>query len=561
MTEPIPIYITAAARSRAIQEIDGAAVLIVANDSPWNDFGYKFRGAARILGPHARRLDHLLMFEGARDTFSFLREQDMGTRPVPWQTFGNRFCSLFASEGAYETLVEVFGLDATIDLLDRLGDATLLRDRADDDRQELLSSEAFHLGMVREPQAYRAFRRGSSHLKARAAPRLADAALSFTATCSLPPTWREAEVSFDFSEDTFLRERIAVLVGPNGTGKSSLLIGIARALTDALATGEDASLDAPDPARLKPHPYVAGLIVLSSAPSDKYRQIAPSRHGPDYWAFTLIEPPEEMFDPLTLQLVDVLRDSDTLVAGQSHRTSLTRRDLLAEVLSELGIWEDVHLPVIEKYAEGLKTIHRDGVSYITLKQFRAERRGLQATRSADISRRPVHIGSFGKRDLSSGELAMFRFAVQLISTIEPGCLVILDEPETHLHPQFIARLVETLDRVMKATMSCAIIATHSPFIVREVPRDRVQVMRRQEGQGTLITRPRLQTFGASIDAIADAVFGDNQRDHLHEKLLETWVSQQAREGLTIDEVVERFAGELNAETLSFIARRLKGEEL
>ena len=128
-----------------------------------------------------------------------------------------------------------------------------------------------------------------------------------------------------------------------------------------------------------------------------------------------------------------------------------------------------------------------------------------------------------------------------------------------LHPRFIALFVEMLDRVVKATKSCAIIATHSPFIVREIPRRRVQILR-GSSEGTVALQPRLQTFGASIDLIASAVFADDENEHLHERLLDIWIESSPVAKNGIDAVLEQFGDELNQETLSFIARRLRMRE-
>ena len=149
---------------------------------------------------------------------------------------------------------------------------------------------------------------------------------------------------------------------------------------------------------------------------------------------------------------------------------------------------------------------------------------------------------------------MLRFAAQAASAIEQGSLLLLDEPETHLHPNFISNQMEILDNLLQSTGSIAVIATHSAYVVRETPRDRVNVLTLDNGQ-IRIDRPRLQTFGATIDSISQFVFGDTAITHGFQKTLVDGVDHTGRD-LGIDGVIEQYGDQLNSESLSFIARRL-----
>jgi hypothetical protein len=103
-----------------------------------------------------------------------------------------------------------------------------------------------------------------------------------------------------------------------------------------------------------------------------------------------------------------------------------------------------------------------------------------------------------------------------------------------------------LDNLLQSTLSIAIIATHSAYVVRETPRDRVNVLTLENRQISVDT-PRLQTFGA--------VFGDTRISHHYQRTLADWADGVGRE-LGIEGVIAQFGAELNSESLSFIARRL-----
>ncbi|MBF4349710.1 AAA family ATPase, partial [Vibrio anguillarum] len=78
--------------------------------------------------------------------------------------------------------------------------------------------------------------------------------------------------------------------------------------------------------------------------------------------------------------------------------------------------------------------------------------------------------------------------------------VLLDEPETHMHPNMIADFVGLLDQLLEDTGSQALIATHSAYFVREISREQVHVLLKNESDEISIVSPRLRTFGADIES-------------------------------------------------------------
>jgi ABC-type transporter Mla maintaining outer membrane lipid asymmetry ATPase subunit MlaF len=161
----------------------------------------------------------------------------------------------------------------------------------------------------------------------------------------------------------------------------------------------------------------------------------------------------------------------------------------------------------------------------------------------------------GKRELSSGELAMLRFAAQAAGSAERGCLFLFDEPETHLHPNFVSEFMAVLNTILAATQSVAIIVTHSAYIVREVPSQRVRIFS-LEDRKIAIDRPRLQTFGASIDSISQFVFADTSISHQYQETLQTWLDSLGSD-ISIEGIIERFGNQMNSETLSYVARLIR----
>ena len=157
--------------------------------------------------------------------------------------------------------------------------------------------------------------------------------------------------------------------------------------------------------------------------------------------------------------------------------------------------------------------------------------------------------------LSSGQLAFIKFIVQACLFVENGTLVLLDEPETHLHPNFISQFIRILDRLLKLTGSIAVIATHSAYFVREVPRNQVLVFKEGSNGQVDIQNPRLKTFGADVGAISYFVFEDEITNGLVEDILEQFPKTQKERQLLLSEL----ESELSADVVMFLRRKLKME--
>src|SRR5690349_23978347 len=74
--------------------------------------------------------------------------------------------------------------------------------------------------------------------------------------------------------------------------------------------------------------------------------------------------------------------------------------------------------------------------------------------------RPIDVES-----LSSGEQHELVLLFDLIFRVEKNTLVLIDEPELSLHPDWQMRFVEDLIAIAKNSEFDAVLATHSPYII------------------------------------------------------------------------------------------------
>jgi predicted ATP-dependent endonuclease of OLD family len=120
--------------------------------------------------------------------------------------------------------------------------------------------------------------------------------------------------------------------------------------------------------------------------------------------------------------------------------------------------------------------------------------------------------------LSSGQAILCHFATALLAWIQPNTLILFDEPETHLHPNAVASLFLVLAEVLRCYDSYAVVATHSPVVIQEIPSERVIVFRR-EGDLTTAEPLALESFGESISELTRHVFETIEVESLYRRVL------------------------------------------
>jgi len=525
--------------------LSNPAVVITPDPNNWNDYGWRvFANVVIVAGGIMAEAGPIrLMFAGELSTAVAMARFFAVAGPViPVEQAPSDFVSLLPSPGRYTNFVRILGFDRAILALHKLRDAALARAVGPTDAQAvMMDSDAFWEGMLRADGAYGSLRRGLRTVRREAANPIPDAAVSFTVQARLPSARTPHQLDFNFEPDTFGRNRMAVLIGRNGVGKTQLL----RRLVDVHQEGHDANEVA-----INPRPAFRRVIVFSSVTSDPYPRTIPPWAGVDYEYFSMTAPTEAGTDALLQALVSIRRDhGDRLGEGQ-----IFRLDVFQQIMRSYGLLDRLHLPL--RPVRGDRRFGHEFTwgdkRYFPFDGRLAEQQELLLAGEIDWSR-PVTIFSANSvRQLSSGETALLRFAAQAVASIDQSSLLLFDEPETHLHPNFVSDFMGILHDLLDRTRSIAIIATHSAYVVREVPRERVNVMTVDDDGQPNADAPRLQTFGASIDSISQFVFNDGGVPHWHLKRLRQWVEGPGRE-LTIEQIVEHHGAELNPETLSWIA--------
>lgn len=305
-------------------------------------------------------------------------------------------------------------------------------------------------------------------------------------------------VEFDFRRRASLPNRINALIGYNGTGKTRLLSNLAIVASGyGYSTKED--LLRHEAGRfVGTAPPFKTVVVVSYSAFDTF--VIPGRTEVEK---ERLQEQGELFGYVYCGLRE--RSDEDIADGEQTYRLRTHGEIEAEFLSAL---DRVHKAGrLESLLEILKPLLRDpSFQRIGLTH-------LYTNRDDD------ELGELF-RELSSGHKYVLKIVAELtahISGSEPT-LVLIDEPETHLHPPLLAALLKSVRACLDAFNGYAIIATHSPVVLQETPAKYVRVLRRTGDQNSVVA-PSIETFAEGIGVITQEVFnlGDGSTDW-HETL-------------------------------------------
>lgn len=156
--------------------------------------------------------------------------------------------------------------------------------------------------------------------------------------------------------------------------------------------------------------------------------------------------------------------------------------------------------------------------------------------------------------LSTGHKIVMHIVTQLVAFLQPNALILIDEPESHLHPPLVATLLRTISRVLEDFESFGIIATHSPVVLQEIPKKYVRVLRRFESE-TRVNEPSIETFGEGIGALTNQVFDLENSNADYQSVLKSLAKTK-----TTEEIDRLFEFGLSAQAYSYVVNfKARGE--
>jgi energy-coupling factor transporter ATP-binding protein EcfA2 len=532
--------------SEYLDEISYPAILFSRINDSLNDFGFKIR-YTYVVFDSTRNVN----FKGEL-LLGFLESKDLdlnkgyaGYPDIPKRA--EKLPQFFTQQNGmkgYREFVSRHGEKPSIELLVSLNDLVVHRQSGKQPSwyKPAINSEVFRVGFMRNSEDFYAYNNADSILNGTEKDELDRISSKLRLEFNLLGFANKHILDFNFDLGSALPKRINVLIGPNGVGKSQTLYSIVRSLLRG-----DKSLQDPENGR----PMINRVLALTT-PGETMNSFPPERrNGLTLYKRLLLNRSSRSkylrgFGELCVRLV----------RADQNIGSMSRWEIFLNSLRGLEDFENVVVPLGNNISDNyVDTIWSQGKRYIPLMELQGlrEQSNLEAWAGISNNTTPYRLVEGRVFPLSSGQLTFLKFALQASLFVENGTLVLLDEPETHLHPHFISKFVVLLDNLLKLTGSIAIIATHSAYFVREVPRNQVLVFKRDREQHIHIQNPRLKTFGADIGSISYFVFGDEITNSLVKELIERLPNS---EGERI-EALKELEDELSSDVLMFLRRTLQ----
>lgn len=327
-------------------------------------------------------------------------------------------------------------------------------------------------------------------------------------------------IRFVVSPGSLPPTNIHVLIGRNGSGKTRLLQRMADALiSDNAATSNHFASEEGLPIRES----IAGVGHVSFSAFD--------RNAP------LPEDTKSGLNVFNVGLKKVSNGADPKTGASSQKVELKGYREIEQAMGQaLYLCSTKSL---ERWKSAVAMLESDPV----FKQMNAVRLadGIDPFGLSDEA-----VATF--RTLSSGHQIVLLTITSLVAHVEERTLVLLDEPEGHLHPPLLSALIRAVSTILTERNAFAIVATHSPVILQEVPAKCVHLVRRAES-GLAISRPRTETFGENVGVLTREVFGlEVEASGFHRLISEVALSSPAE----YRAIAEKFDGELGSEAVALL---------
>ena len=434
--------------------------------------------------------------------------------PNQFQRLGDEFFSLGQDETYYQQLTHLPFSPIKRGMLESLNDLALDEQRFGRARHEEVTRQSLlrHVSPKTVKGQFRRIALGGA--------RLSQYAFEYTTPSGNGSFSTPTSLSFDVVPDSQPPTNVHVLIGRNGVGKTTLLHHMSLALADPDSPAEDVGTFRATDGDSQPF---ANLVSVTFSAFDPFKPL-PTQGDP--WT------------GLTYSYVGLKR---TEGGAPKAPGELTR-----EFVDSVSVC--LQGARLDRWRRALRMLEADPI-------FSDARVADLANAADDISILDEEARALFER-FSSGHKIVLLTITRLVECVEERSLVLLDEPEAHLHPPLLAAFVRALSDLLINRNGVAIVATHSPVVLQEVPKSCAWKLRRS-GYELVAERPEIETFGENVGVLTREVFGLEVTQSGFHRLLE-----QAIQGRSdYEAVLSYFEHELGGEAKGIVRALLAAREV
>lgn len=372
------------------------------------------------------------------------------------------YCSLGCNLEYYSNMYRLFRDKAYV-YLGELRDAALYGHI----QEQFEKSSLFTSSLLRTNAAERALREGRFYVYGRNMEQAYSFAYHYE-----PRYDKEKEspvdIDFDFKYECEPYRRVIGLIGENGVGKSTLLNDIVKSF---ISKDKSAFLSLP--------PIMSKIMVMSFSPFDKFPPV-PTDYTVEYHYCGLLKNESELYS-----------QEEQIATFKRNLARIIKRGSADHLRRK---WRRIMNAVIDKD---------------TIDDFFDDNDNLKNKNIDDFC-----------QNMSSGESIYVYSLTEILANIRYDTLLLFDEPEQHLHPHAITVLMKAIYDVLEEFESYAIIATHSPLIVREMVSDNVYTLERIDNVLSA-AKIGIECFGEDVSVLSDVIFKNMSDGKKYEHFVES----------------------------------------
>lgn len=282
-----------------------------------------------------------------------------------------------------------------------------------------------------------------------------------------------SQLIFDVDPDSNPPTNIHVIIGRNGTGKTTLIKNMIHSIRyqDNIYGSFDYNKDG----RLSNHAKFSNVLCVAFSPFDDFSKVDTQNTEIPYSYIGLNKHDGDLLESIERQFFEAF--SNCMMNKRKRKLWIKAIEILK---SDITFGE----MSLEEIASNVSFCKNNNEVISEKKEYIKE--------------------IFSK--LSSGHKVVLLIITGCVDKIVEKSIVFLDEPENHLHPPLLSALIRALSDLLIDRNGVAIISTHSPIVLQEVPTSCAYSIRRID-EKLIAERLPIKTFGASIGSLTNEVFG------------------------------------------------------
>lgn len=474
----------------------------------WDDHGFKTMYHLKYFDLAGKRYDIGALKIGE---FNMGERQSRPNIPNSFDCLSNKFFSLGQDADYYSNIMSLNNERARKQLLISLNDIAANEDLyscASNEKITNVSLFRFLTNRTIEVQFRRILSGGA---------RLTEYSFCYLATPTLQEEVNQVELKFDVKPESRPPTNIHVLIGGNGVGKTHILNSMIRVLrSPGKKNNEDGNILTDGDENTFPF---SNVVHVSFSAFDDFQYFQERSSSSNDIQFIYIGLQDILNKEATLT-----KNPDQLAQEFSNSAKLCKKGARAD-----------------RWKKALGVLEVDAVFAD------AEVANLVDLSDDDFWRESLAI----YKQLSSGHKIVLLTITKLIECVQEKTLVLMEEPEEHLHPPLLSAFIRALSDLLINRNGVAIVATHSPIVLQEVPRSCVWGIYRY-GKYIKARRPSRQTFAENVGVLTSEIFGlEVTQSGFHKMLNEVSVDANS-----VDEVLAKFDDGVGTEGRALISSRI-----